>query len=207
MPPFELVLSFLIATFVFAFTPGPGMFYLAVQTMAHGANAGWLSSCAFHLASYGHIASAAFGMTVLMETSNSLLVAIKVAGAAYLIWMGDQLIRTAAPLQHIPRQRTGALAFRDSLIVELLNPKSALFHFAFLPQFTATAPAAPPLWLQIVLLGVIANVMFSLADLACIFAARLIALRAVASNIASRLARRVGGGILIALGVRIASDL
>ena len=205
MPPFELVLPFLLATSIFAFIPGPGMFFMAVQTMAHGANAGWLSACAFHLVSYGHIACAAFGVTILVAAAPVLLTALKLAGAAYLVWIGVKLlISKRRSVSHGNKTQPATQAFKDSVVVELLNPKSILFYFAFLPQFTSLESAAP-LWLQIICLGVIANVLFSLSDLVCIAAARFVAKRASPSRIANRWARRIGGGVLMGMGVKLAT--
>ena len=119
---------------------------------------------------------------------------------------GEKKNVVVSPKKHRPAVR----AFKDSLIVEILNPKSALFYFAFLPQFTTADASSPPLWLQIILLGVIANVMFSLSDLVCILAtaaaARFVALRVSASTLAAQWVRRMGGGILIAMGARIAAE-
>ncbi|MEL6998528.1 MAG: LysE family translocator [Pseudomonadota bacterium] len=206
MPPSDLLISFLAATVIFAFTPGPGMLYMAVQAMAHGTRAGLLSSVAFHLASYLHIASAAFGVTVLLNAAPSLLVLLKVVGGGYLIWMGLRLWmqKTAdGPVRAAPRQRSSGRAFQDSLVVEVLNPKSALFYLAFLPQFTSPESVFP-IWGQILLLGIIANVAFSLADAVCIAFARIVAVRAAAR--AATWGRRIGGAILISMGARIAAD-
>jgi len=164
VPPLELLVPFLAATAVFSFTPGPGMLYMAVQTMAHGARAGWLSSVAFHLASYLHILVAAFGVTVLLKTAPVLLIVLKIIGGCYLTWMGIRLWKRPkiyVPTVQLSNAKPSRRAFRDSLTIETLNPKSALFYFAFLPQFT-TVEATFPVWLQILALGIIANVVFSL---------------------------------------------
>ena len=208
MPPVELLLPFLLATSIFAFTPGPGMFYMAVQTMAHGPKAGWLSSFAFHLASYFHIVLAAFGITVLLKTAPFLLLFLKLAGAAYLVWMGVRMISKRPEVSStLPAKNSRASwrAFRDSLAVEILNPKSALFYFAFLPQFTSPE-AEVEIWVQILVLGAIANVMFNLADVVCIFFAHRVSLRAASSNFITRLGRRIGGTILIGMGVKVAVE-
>lgn len=207
MPPAELLIPFLIATSVFAFTPGPGMFYMAVQTMAHGAAAGWLSSFAFHLASYLHILLAAFGIAVLLQAAPYLLLILKLAGASYLIWMGVRMFLNKDNHLHastMPR-KPSSQAFKDSLIVEILNPKSSLFYFAFLPQFISVNETAQ-LWFQIILLGAIANVMFSITDVACILSARLVAGWASSSAGFSTWGRRLGGSILIAMGGKVAAD-
>lgn len=208
MPPSELLFPFLAATAVFAFTPGPGMLYMAVQTMAHGARAGWLSSLAFHFASYLHIFAAAFGVTVLLKTAPVLLIVLKIVGGFYLIWMGIRLWRSPKidiKNFHSPNVKSSRQAFHDSLTVEVLNPKSALFYFAFLPQFT-TVEATFPVWLQILTLGIIANVAFSLSDIVCIVSARILAAQAAASKRLVAWGRWLGGTILVALGARMIAD-
>ena len=151
MPHFELLLPFIIATSGFAFIPGPGMFYMSVQTMARGRRAGWSSAAAFHLGAYVHILAAAFGVTVLLQPLPFLFLALNLASAAYLIWMGVKIIlegqSRVAHAELAPRQ-SARQAFNDSLTVGLLNPKSALFFLAFLPQF-ASPEAAAPMWAQI----------------------------------------------------------
>jgi len=208
MPPSELLTPFLTATAIFAFTPGPGMLYMAVQTMAHGPRAGWLSSFAFHLASYLHIFAAAFGVTILLAAAPVLLIVLKIVGGCYLIWMGIRLWKhpkSDAQTVQSSKAKPSWQAFRDSLTVEILNAKSALFYFAFLPQFT-TSEAAFPVWVQIVTLGVIANVAFSLTDIVCIVLARLVAAQATASARLMAWGRRIGGTILISMGARIVAD-
>jgi len=162
MPAFELLLPFLIATSGFAFIPGPGMIYMSIQTMARGRRAGWSSAAAFHLGAYVHIVAAAFGVTALLQSLPFFFLALKLTGAAYLIWMGVKILlddRSRVAGTELGPQQSARQAFKDSLTVGLLNPKSALFFLAFLPQF-AFPDAAAPIWAQIVILGTCANVMF-----------------------------------------------
>ncbi|MEQ8354013.1 MAG: LysE family translocator [Kiloniellaceae bacterium] len=206
MPPFELLLPFIVATSVFAFIPGPGMFYMSIQTMARGRKAGWLSAAGFHLGAYLHIFAAAFGITFLLKTVPVLFVVLKLLGAGYLIWMGLRMVldaRTTPPAGRPRADPTAWRAFRDSLAVEILNPKTALFFLAFLPQFASPAAAAP-LWLQIVILGTLANLAFTATDAVCIaFSDRLAAWIAASRGLA-RIGRRVGGGLFIAMGLHLA---
>lgn len=209
MPPAELMISFFSVTAIFAFTPGPGMLYMTVQTMAHGARAGWFSSVAFHLASYLHIFAAAFGVTVVLTAAPVVLIVLKIAGGFYLIWMGIRLLqcpKTDNQNVQSTNAKPSRQGFRDSLTIEVLNPKSALFYFAFLPQYT-TIEANFPVWLQILMLGFIANVAFSLSDTVCIVFARLLAAQAAASRHLIARVRWLGGTILIALGARIVADI
>ncbi|GAB5468355.1 MAG: LysE family translocator [Rhodospirillales bacterium] len=207
MPPLDLLLPFLLATALFAFLPGPGMVYMSIQTLARGRRAGWLSAAGFHLAGCLHIMAAAFGITLLLQAQPLLFAALKLAGAAYLIWMGVKLFldgRSGAKVTDPEPRKSTRQAFRDSLIVELLNPKTALFFFAFLPQFTAT-DAAAPLWLQILLLGLLANLAFSLTDGLCILFSEWLAIWASTSRRLARVGRSLGGGLFIALGLLTAT--
>ena len=144
MPSLDLLMPFFIATSIFACVPGPGMFYAAAQTIARGHRAGWLSAAGLHIGGYAHILAAALGLAVLLEAVPVLYTIVKFAGAAYLIWLGIRLFRSPKPMAVSVGQAKSVMhrrAIRDSIAVEVLNPKTALFYLAFLPQFTdLTAP-------------------------------------------------------------------
>jgi threonine/homoserine/homoserine lactone efflux protein len=202
----ELLLPFIIATSVFAFIPGPGMFYMSIQTMTRGSRAGWLSAVGFHLGAYVHIFAASFGVTVILEAIPTLFVALKLLGAVYLIWMGVRMFRDGERHQlseEVAPRRSAWQAFKDSLAVELLNPKTALFFLAFLPQFTS-ADASLPVWIQIVILGTMANVCFSVTDVICVVFSEKLAVWVATSRNLVRIGRQAGGSIFIAMGLRLA---
>jgi threonine/homoserine/homoserine lactone efflux protein len=207
MPSLDLLIPFFLAAAVFACVPGPGMFYAAAQTIARGRRAGWLSAVGFHLGGLVHIAAAAFGLAIVLETVPVLYTVVKLAGAAYLVWLGIRLLTSPRPpaaslaAAEVKPQRR---AIRDSVIVEVLNPKTALFYLSFLPQFT-DASASLPVWAQVLVLGTLVNVMFSATDAACVLLSEQVTRQLAASQGASRLMRRVGGGILVALGVKLAT--
>lgn len=205
MPGPELLVPFFIASAVFACVPGPGMLYAAAQTMALGRRAGWLSALGFHLAGFVHIAAAAFGLAVLLAAIPPLFTAVKLAGAAYLIWLGVKHLRSPAAVEPRPvsAAKAPARALRDAVVVEVLNPKSVLFHLAFLPQFTDPS-AALPVWAQVLILGAVVNVMFTATDAVCIELSEVTMRRLRASRRLVAVARRVGGGLLVALGVNLA---
>ncbi len=208
MPSLDLLMPFILATAVFACVPGPGMFYAAAQTVAKGRRAGWLSAIGFHMAGYVHIAAAAFGLAILLETVPVLYTVVKLAGAAYLIWMGIGLLMAGKP----PAEPFAAAeatphrhAVRDSFIVEVLNPKTAIFYLSFLPQFT-DASASLPVWGQVLVLGVVVNLVFSVTDVACVLLSERMTRRLAASRSVNRWMRRVSGGILMALGIKLAAS-
>jgi threonine/homoserine/homoserine lactone efflux protein len=126
MPPLELLLPFFVASAVFACIPGPGMFYTAAQTIAHGRRAGWLSAIGFHLGGFVHITAAAFGMAILLQTVSVLHVIVKLLGATYLIWLGIKYfgaLGSAVSTDFAVRQKPNCKALRDGIVVEVPESK------------------------------------------------------------------------------------
>ncbi|MFQ6550370.1 LysE family translocator [Aestuariibius sp. 2305UL40-4] len=206
MPSADLLAAFFVATAVFAYMPGPAMLYATAQTIARGRRAGWMAALGIHLGGYVHVAAAALGLAILFEAVPVLYTVLKLAGAAYLIWLGVTLFRSDARLHDVGAQivaKSPRRAFWESVTVEVLNPKTAIFYLAFLPQFTDPA-AAWPIGMQLFVLGAIVNVVFSSADVLCVLLADRVSLFLRNSRRAGRLAQRIGGGILVALGLNVA---
>ncbi|MDX8433171.1 MULTISPECIES: LysE family translocator [Mesorhizobium] len=207
MPSTELLIAFFATTAIFAYIPGPAMLYAAAQTMARGRWSGLTAALGIHLGGYVHVLAAAAGLSVLFHAVPPLYMAVKLIGALYLIWLGVSLLRARtqggdAALPAIER-KSARRAFFESITVEVLNPKTAIFFMAFLPQFI-DASAAFPVWLQFVILGTIVNLMFSSADIACVFLAGAMIARLRRSSRAQRLMQRAGGAVLVGLGVHVA---
>ncbi|MHC1950559.1 LysE family translocator [Bradyrhizobium sp. UFLA06-06] len=200
----ELYLAFAITTATFALIPGPAMLYAAARTLAGGRRAGLMASLGLHLGGYVHVVAAAAGLALLFHAVPPLFMAMKLAGAAYLVWLGLSLFRdrdnakrpTLAPL-------SAERAFVQSIVVEVLNPKTAIFFLAFLPQFV-DASAGLPVWVQLFLLGTTVNLTFSAVDIVCVFFASAVMSKLQRSKRSQRIMQRIGGSILVALGARLA---
>ncbi|MCP1841371.1 threonine/homoserine/homoserine lactone efflux protein [Bradyrhizobium sp. USDA 4524] len=200
----ELYLAFAITTATFALIPGPAMLYAAARTLAGGRRAGLMASLGLHLGGYIHVVAAAAGLALLFHAVPPLFMAMKLAGAAYLVWLGLSLFRdrdnakrpTLAPL-------SAERAFAQSIVVEVLNPKTAIFFLAFLPQFV-DASAGLPVWVQLLLLGTTVNLTFSAVDIVCVFFASAVMSKLQRSKRSQRVMQRIGGSILVALGARLA---
>ncbi|MGO4337150.1 LysE family translocator [Labrys sp. KB_33_2] len=200
MPILEPWIPFALATLAFACMPGPAILYMTAQTLAHGRRAGLMAALGVHLGCYAHIAAAAIGLAALLEHAPALFVAIRLAGAAYLAWLGLTIfLSRTAVCEATARPQPNVL--RDSIVVEVLNPKTALFFLTFLPQFVDPA-AATPVWLQFLVLGLVVNCAFSIADLAAVGLASL-SLATLAASSVGRLVPKVSGSILIALSVAL----
>ncbi|MCK3776138.1 LysE family translocator [Ensifer sesbaniae] len=206
MPSLDILLTFFVTTAIFAYIPGPAMLYAAAQTMARGRFAGLMASLGIHLGGYVHVVAAAAGLSILFHAVPTLYLAVKLAGAGYLVWLGFTLMRAKASGDgHLPavEAKSARRAFFESITVEVLNPKTAIFFVAFLPQFTDAA-AAFPVWVQFLLLGTAVNLMFSSADLVCVFLADAVVAKMRRSSRAQRLLQRAGGTVLIGLGAHLA---
>lgn len=208
MPSYELLVAFFVTTAIFAYIPGPAMLYATAQTLGGGRSAGLMAALGIHLGCYVHVLAAAAGLSVLFHAVPVLYVVVKLGGAAYLIWLGVSLFRSRVDSNagtETVRPKPGRRAFFESVTVEVLNPKTALFFVAFLPQFI-DASAALPVWMQFVILGMIVNLMFSSADIVCVFLADSMMDRLKRSRRAQRYMGQVGGAVLVSLGLRLALE-
>lgn len=204
MPPVDQLVPFLFATLLFAVMPGPAILYMTAQTMAHGSRAGIMAALGIHIGCYAHIIAASIGLAALLTHFPGLYVALKLAGAAYLVWLGMRMLfGTAGP--QVEAAASGKAALRESIIVEMLNPKTALFFVAFLPQFVDPA-AAWPVGLQFLALGMVVNLALSFADLGAVGLATLARGRLFAQPRGSRMLFTASGSILIGLGVLLAAQ-
>jgi threonine/homoserine/homoserine lactone efflux protein len=205
MAPFETLLAFAIATALFAYVPGPALLYTAARTLAGGRRAGFMAAFGIHLGCYAHVAAAALGLSAIFQHVPEAYLALKMAGAVYLLWLGVSMFRArpAAIDAPAPAPRTARRAFVDSVIVEVLNPKTALFFIAFLPQFVDPS-AALPLSAQFVILGVFVNLAFSLADVVTVLAASFVMGRVRRSGATLHLLRYAAGSLLVGLGLKLA---
>ncbi|MEM6943629.1 MAG: LysE family translocator [Pseudomonadota bacterium] len=205
MPGPELLLPFLATALILSITPGPGMLYMAAQTVGRGRKAGLYSALGTHFASYLHILAAAFGLSLILDAVPLAYLAVKVVGAGYLFWLGASFLFSggseigSTSVEH-PRQHLKAL--KESFVVELTNPKSALFFIAFLPQFTDPDESFS-IPVQIIALGMIANLVFSAAEVGSVYCASTISAFLRRSRSSARWMRRLAGTIMIALGVKL----
>ena len=205
MPGPEFLLAFFVTVLLLSITPGPGLLYIAAQTVGRGQKAGLFSALGTHLASYIHIVAAAFGVSLFLQVVPAAYVALKIIGATYLFWLGLRFLLAKEPYTGSDlssASQTQIRALKESFIVELTNPKSAVFFLAFLPQFADPA-ASYPFWLQVILLGFIANLVFSLVELSCVLFADEVSSVLRRSTSAGRWMRRGAGSVLIALGAKL----
>jgi threonine/homoserine/homoserine lactone efflux protein len=195
MPDTAHLTAFLAAAVVLAAIPGPGMLYVLARTLAHGRSAGLRSTLGTAAGGLGHVVAAAVGLSALLMTSAVAFSVVKYAGAVYLIWLG---VRTFVGLREPVGELRGedGPAFRQGMLIELLNPKTALFFLTFLPQFVQ--PERGPVALQVLVLGCVSVALNSGADV--VVAALGGRIRTALSPRWWRRQRLASGCTLIALG-------
>jgi threonine/homoserine/homoserine lactone efflux protein len=193
---------FLLAALVVAAVPGPGIFYVAARTLSGGKRAGIASTFGTALGGLVHVIAGAVGVSALILASAELFTALKFAGALYLVWLGLKTFREARDL---PQQQAIAAGtqrvFREGVLVEALNPKTAAFFLAFIPQFIDPAGYVA---FQFIVLGLISVALNTLADVVVVMmAASARAGLTRNPNLLQRL--RQGSGLFIAgLGISLA---
>nr|WP_182549949.1 LysE family translocator [Phyllobacterium myrsinacearum] len=201
MLPLDQLMPFAFATLLFACMPGPAILYMTAQTLSYGRRAGLMAAFGVHLGCYVHILATALGLAAILEHAPLIYSGIKFAGAAYLVWLGiTMFFGRGNKSRNSVDTEPGVL--RDSIIVEVLNPKTALFFLTFLPQFIDPS-LGTPVWLQFVLLGMIVNLALSAADLTAVGIASF-ALGRVTKVGSGWLVPKACGSILIGLGIALA---
>ncbi len=136
--------AFLLAALVLLVIPGPAVLYIVTRSVAQGRRAGLASVLGIELASLCHALAAAFGLSALLLASSIVFGVVKYLGAAYLVYLGIRALVSREPstaAQDVPPASLGQLT-RKGFLVNLLNPKTALFFYAFLPQFVSVDEAA-----------------------------------------------------------------
>jgi threonine/homoserine/homoserine lactone efflux protein len=201
LPEWSSLGLFVIAALVLLLTPGPAVLYIVTRSIDQGRRAGLVSVAGVHVGTLAHIFAAAAGLSALLAASATAFGIVKYLGAAYLIYIGvRRLLDRRGPAGAGPdaSKRLGR-AFLDGVVVNVLNPKTALFFLAFLPQFVTVSRGhvgEQIVWLGVVfvLLGTITDSLYALTAGA---AARW--LRGRPGFLSSE--RWVAGGLYIGLGV------
>jgi threonine/homoserine/homoserine lactone efflux protein len=203
VPDPALYAVFLVAAVVLLVVPGPAVLYVVSQSIEGGRRAGLVSTLGIHCGTLVHVAAAALGLSSLLVSSARAFEAVKYAGAVYLVFLGIRTLlarRPAEPQTAAPRD-SGRRLTRGA-VVQILNPKTTLFFFAFLPQFVDVG--AGSVGLQVLVLGLSFAALGLLSDGAYALVAGSLAARLRRSRRAASAGRWISGGILVGLGVTAA---
>ena len=199
----HLLALFLAAATLLAVTPGPGIFYVLARTLSGGKREGVLSALGTLVGGSIHVLAAGFGLSAVLAASATAFSVVKYAGAIYLVWLGFRMIRTRnVPMDETSETGNSNHAFRQGIVTEVLNPKTALFFLSFLPQFVN--PALGHVVVQFLLLGAMSVSLNTTADLLVVAFAAPLGAR-LRSSTRFRRNQRVASGLgMIGLGAFVA---
>jgi threonine/homoserine/homoserine lactone efflux protein len=195
---------FILTALALLAIPGPAVLYVVSRSIDHGRSAGLASVAGITTGTVVHVTLAAVGLSSLVLASRVAFDAVRYAGAAYLVFLGIRRLLTRTSddgVQESPL-RTRRDLYTQGVVVNLTNPKTIVFIFAFIPQFVDVG--AGHVWLQIVLLGFTFAVLGFLSDSCYAFVAGTIADRLRGTPLVARVERWFGGSVLIGLGVAAA---
>ncbi len=201
---FHTFMLYFSAAFILAITPGPGMFYVLTRSIKGGQREGYASSFGTAIGGLFHVFAAALGLSAILATSALAFNLIKYLGAAYLVFLGIRMLMKEESFEFgedVTTTRNYRRAVNQGIVTEMLNPKTALFFLAFIPQFIDPAGSVV---LQFILLGSLSVFLNTSAD---------IVVATLAGPISSQLRKRASlrraqrifsGSGLIALGAYVA---
>jgi len=198
-------IAFFSAAILLNLSPGPDMAFILGQTAKGGRGAGFSAMLGIWTGAFMHVLMAAVGLSAILVTSALAFSIVKWVGAAYLIWLGINAIRSkggSEVAETRPASTSGSRIYWQGILVAVLNPKVAIFFLAFLPQFVVTG--AGPIWAQLFLHGSLIIVVAAFIEPPLVLTSARLA-SALKNN------RRLGmwldrglGALFISLGVRLA---
>ena len=197
---------FVVSGLLLNFTPGADTLYIVGRSTLQGARAGVIAALGIGAGCCVHMLAAALGLSALLAASATAFTAVKLIGAAYLVYLGVSLWRSAARPQSATRAPARAApmraVFAQGVLTNVLNPKVALFFLAFLPQFVDAD--APYKLVAFVFLGLVFNVNGTLWNLFVAWSAARVGRRLAARGGAATWFSRAAGAAFVALGVKLA---
>jgi threonine/homoserine/homoserine lactone efflux protein len=207
MPETSTLALFTVAAITLLVIPGPSVLYIVTRSVDQGRVAGLASVGGIHVGTLVHVAAAAFGLSALLVSSATAYNVVRWVGAAYLIWLGVRRLLArdedhAAAAGPDARRHGLRRVFAQGVVVNVLNPKTAVFFFAFLPQFVDPSRGSVPF--QVMVFGVAFVVLGLVSDGAYAMLASTGAGWLRRRPGAARASRLVSGGVLISLGVTTA---
>jgi threonine/homoserine/homoserine lactone efflux protein len=204
MPDLTHLPLFILASAVLLVTPGPAVLYILARSVDQGRRAGLVSVCAIETGNFVHVIAATLGLSALLLSSALAFTIVKYLGAAYLVYLGLRKIFSRRTVQETAGSQPQSLhrIFSQGVMVAALNPKTALFFVAFLPQFVD--PSQGAIALQMLVLGCSFIMMGFISDSLYALAAGTLGQWLKGSFAVVRAQRYVIGGVYIGLGVTAA---
>lgn len=207
----EILLTFTLAAFLMSISPGPSMLYIMARSIAQGSKGGIISAMGLAVGGMVHVFATVLGLSAIFKYSPTLYTIVKLVGAAYLIYLGycywkdsnlindnEEAVETKTKVKPL------ITIFKESILVEVTNPKTALFFIALLPQFVA--PEAGSIPLQLFILGLIVIIVAIPCDIFVAVFSSKISSWLTKNKKAQVIQERVSSSILFGMGSFIVAD-
>lgn len=209
MPTIEVLIAFTLAALVMNISPGPSNLYVMARSIAQGSQGGMIAALGLAVGSLVHVVATVLGLSAIFAHSPTLYTIVKLAGASYLIYLGIKYWRSkdSNPVAELKttKQKPLLAIFKESVIVEVTNPKTALFFIALLPQFVD--PAVGPVALQLLIFGIIVTVSALPCDVLVALFSSKVAHWLTRHEKAQQIQDRVSGSILFGMGAFIIATI
>ena len=201
-------LLFLSAAFALNIAPGPDLLYILTKTMANGKKVGIASALGVCTGALFHVFLAAFGLSAIIASSAIAFTIVKVIGACYLLYLAYQSFRSAGTnldTSNITQTKeSSSAAFKQGILIDILNPKVAIFFMAFLPQFIRNGHGSVPF--QLLYLGLIIVAVAIIVEVSYVLVASKFTEKVKGSKKVSMWLDRVVGTVFLALGIKLATS-
>jgi threonine/homoserine/homoserine lactone efflux protein len=204
MPDPSTLVLVAFACLLLAVVPGPAVIYIVTRSMSQGRSAGLMSVVGIHVGTLVHVMAATLGLSAVLVRSGVAFSVVKYAGAAYLVYLGIRRLSEKGKVNEtlsLEAHRPGRI-LTQGIVVNVLNPKTALFFFAFLPQFVEPGHGALPL--QMLILGLVFMAVACVSDAIYALLSSELGSRLTSTDLFARKQRLVSGGVYVALGVSAA---
>lgn len=201
LPDWPVFLAFALSGLALNIVPGADMAFVTAAAARAGRRDGLLAALGIGAGALFHILAAVVGLSAILASSQAAFAALKWVGAAYLLWLAVSMLRSRGKASDAPRPPSGWRLFRAAMLVNLLNPKVALFFLAFLPQFVDPAAEVPAL--QILFLGLWFDLVGTIVNAVVALAAAGAAARLRHVAWLGRAARGLGAAAMAGLAVQL----
>ncbi|AWK89170.1 LysE family translocator [Azospirillum thermophilum] len=201
--------AFLTAAVLLNISPGPDMAFIMGHTVRGGTRAGMAATFGVWTGAFGHVVMAALGLSAVIAASATAFAVVKWVGVAYLLWIGVRALLSKGgglTLDDVPSGARGDIwsVYRQGVLIDLLNPKAAIFFLAFLPQFVVEG--AGPVWVQLMVHGLLIILVAMFIEPPLVLLGDRLVVRLRDSRRLGLWLDRALGSLLIALGLRLAVE-
>jgi threonine/homoserine/homoserine lactone efflux protein len=208
MPSTEILIAFTAAALLLNISPGPSNFYVIARSIAQGTKGGIVAAMGLAVGSMVHVVATVIGISAIFRHSPTLYTIVKLIGAVYLIYLGFSYWKSSTAGKNMvatqTRHKPLFAIFRESIIVEVTNPKTALFFIALLPQFVV--PESGPVSQQLLVFGLIVMITALPCDVLVAISSSKAASWLIRHERVQQIQERVSGSILLGMGVYIVAD-